>query len=49
MIRLVGDKVCSADLKSSVKNNIDTILNTRNTLSVAEFLSLPGYSLSLSN
>ncbi len=49
MIRLVEENVSIADLNFSVKNNINYILNTRNTLSVAEFLSLPNHSINSSN
>ena len=49
MIRLVEDSYPIADLNFSVKNNINYILNTRNTLSVDEFLSLPNHSINSSN
>ncbi len=49
MIRLVEENFSIADINFSVKNNINYILNTRNTLSVSEFLSLPNHSVNASN
>jgi type VI secretion system lysozyme-like protein len=48
MIRLVEENCSIAEIIFSVKINIDYILNTRNTLSVHEFLSLPIYNVNSS-
>lgn len=49
MMRLVEENYSLKDIHYSVKYNIDYILNTRNTLSVDEFLSLSKHSLNSSN
>ncbi|WP_186645795.1 type VI secretion system baseplate subunit TssE [Fluviispira vulneris] len=49
MIRLLEDKYLQDDIHFSVKSNFDYILNTRNTLTVNEFLSLQASQLNSSN
>jgi type VI secretion system lysozyme-like protein len=49
MMRLVEENYSFKDIHYSVKHNIDYILNTRNTLSVDEFLSLSRHHINSSN
>lgn len=49
MMRLIDENYFNTDTETSVKNNINYILNTRNTLSVDEFLSLTNHSINSSN
>lgn len=49
MMRLVEENHSFRDIVFSVKNNIDYILNTRNTLSVEDFISLSRHEVNSSN